>query len=483
MSVPAPRPPAGAGRAVAARAELSLAIDRAAGARALTGNAVQHHADSPATLEVMLGQIAAAGEWVHLENYIIRDDQTGRRVAAALAERARAGVRVRVVYDALGSLGTARAFWRRLRAAGVDARAFHPVFPPRPFELVKRDHRKLLVTDGATAILGGLCIGDEWAGDSRRGRLPWRDTMVTVRGPAAAALDRAFARIWRRVSERPLPPDELATDPVARGDCAVRVVAGAPSQARLYRAVQLLAATATERLWITDAYLIAPAPLFASLLDAAREGVDVRLLVPGPSDLPVVRNFTRIGYRELLHAGVRIFEWRGPMLHAKTLVADRRWARVGSSNLNVSSLLTNYELDVIAEDRGLTDELAAQFRRDLASSREIVLQPRRLRLPARLIGAPATPATSPADVAPPRHKRSAYELGAVAVVTLRRVAGGLRRAIAGTAALTLAALGVLLLAFPRVMSVTLAAGAFWLALGFGLYALRRRRAWEPPDGG
>ncbi len=482
MSLRAPELQGGApGRAVAAHAELSLAIDRAAGARALTGNAIHHHADSPATLEAMLGQIAAARDWVHLENYIIRDDHTGRRFAAALADRAGAGVRVRVVYDAFGSLGTARGFWRRLRAAGVDARAFHPLFPPRPFEVVKRDHRKLLVTDGATAMLGGLCIGDEWAGDPRRGQLPWRDTMVTVRGPGAAALDRAFARIWRRVGDEvPLPPDELAADPVVGGDCAVRVVAGAPGQARIYRAVQLLAAAATERLWITDAYLIAPAPLFASLLDAAREGVDVRLLVPGASDLPVVRNFTRIGYRELLHAGVRIFEWRGPMLHAKTLVADQRWTRVGSSNLNVSSLLTNYELDVIAEDRGLADALAAQFRRDLASSREIVLQPRRMRLPARLVGAPATP---PADVASRPHKRSAYELGAVAVVTLRRVAGGLRRAMAATAGLTLTAVGALLVAFPRVMSVTLAVGAFGLALGFAWYALQRRRAWEPPDGG
>jgi len=249
----------------------------------------------------------------------------------------------------------------------------------------------------------------------------------------------------------------------------------------VYRAVQLLVATAAERLWITDAYLMAPPPLYASLLDAARGGVDVRLLVPGTSDLPVLRNFTRVGYRELLHAGVRIFEYQGPMIHAKTMLVDHRWARVGSSNLNVSSLLTNYELDLVAECEELTGELALQFRRDLAASREIVLQARRLRLPLppRLVGAPATPV-----VAQPRgrHRRSGYELGAVAVVALRRVAGGLRRAIATTAALALAGLGALLLAFPRVMSIVLAAGTFWLAVGFGLYALEQRRTRESDDG-
>jgi len=242
--------------------------------------------------------------------------------------------------------------------------------------------------------------------------------------------------------------------------------------------VQLLAASARDRLWITDAYLIAPPPLYASLLDAARAGVDVRLLVPGTSDLPVLRDSTRIGYRELLRAGVRIFEWQGPMLHAKTLLVDRRWARVGSSNLNVSSLLGNYELDLFAECPELATALAQQFLRDLASSQEIVLRAGRRFLPPRLVGAPAT---TPSLVLEQPHKRSGYELGAVAVVTLRRVAGGLRRTISATAALTFVTLGGLLLVFPRVMSIVLAAGAFAIALGLGLYASERRRRASDDD--
>jgi len=463
-----------------ARDELGHAVDRASGARPIGGNRLEHHPDSARALEAMLEQIATARRAVHFENYIIRDDRTGRRFAEALAERARAGVAVRVLYDALGSIGTSHRYWRHLAQAGAQVRAFHPLLSGHPLDLVVRDHRKLLVTDGTRAILGGLCIGDEWAGDPARHRRPWRDTMVGVCGPGAAALDRAFARIWRRAGGE-LPSDEPVTDPEPCGTSIARMVEGVPGQARVYRAVQLLAAAAAERLWITDAYLIAPPPLYASLLDAARDGVDVRVLVPGTSDLPVLRNFTRVGYRELLRAGVRIFEYQGPMIHAKTMLVDHRWARVGSSNLNVSSLLTNYELDLVAECEELTRELAAQFRRDLAASREIVLRARRVPLPPRLVGAPATGRGDAAVRPGTRHKRSGYELGAVAVVALRRVAGGLRRAIAVTAALTLAGVGGLLLVFPRIMSIVLAAGTFWLAIGFGLYALERRRTREPDD--
>src|SRR5439155_22121814 len=138
----------------------------------------------------------------------------------------------------------------------------------RPLEWLKRDHRKLLVTDGHTAMIGGLCIGDEWAGDPARGRQPWRDTMVRVCGPAVTALDAAFGRLWRRAGE-PLPEGELDADPAECGTSPVRVVAGAPSRAHIYRSVQLLAASAAVSLWITDAFLFAPPPLTSELLVAS----------------------------------------------------------------------------------------------------------------------------------------------------------------------------------------------------------------------
>jgi len=448
---------------------LARALDRASAARLIPGNAVRHLPDSAAALDAMLVLIAGARHAVHFENYIIRGDRTGHRFAAALAERARAGVRVRVLYDALGSIATRRRFWNELRQAGAEVRSFRPLLASGPFEVLSRDHRKLVVVDGREAMLGGLCIGDEWAGDPARGRLPWRDTMVSVCGPAVAALEGSFARVWASVGA-PLPPDALAPTAESCGSSALRVIDGLPGQSRAYRAVQLLAAAAQERLWITDAYLVAPPPLYASLVDAAKNGVDVRLLLPGTSDIPVVRSLTRVGYRDLLRAGARIFEYGGPMIHAKTLVVDREWARVGSTNLNISSLLGNHELDIIGECDSLTEALAAQFRHDTAHSREIVLFERR-RLPARLVPAPA----APAPPEPLQHKRSRRELQAAAAIALVQVAGGARRALAGGAAGTLALLGGLLIVFPTAMTVVLATGALATSLLLAVYALARRR--------
>jgi len=455
---------------------LALALDRASAARLIPGNNVRHIPDSPTALDAMLALIAGARSSVHFENYIIRDDRTGRRFGDALAERARGGVRVYVLYDALGSVGTGRRFWRDLRRSGAEVRTFRPLLTSGPFELFSRDHRKLVVVDGREAMMGGLCIGDEWAGDPARGRMPWRDTMLAVRGPAVAALDGSFGRAWATAGA-PLPPDVLAPISDPCGTSALRVVDGVPAQSRAYRAVQLLAAAAQERLWITDAYLVAPPPLYASLVDAAKGGVDVRLVLPGTSDIPVVRTFSRVGYRDLLRAGVRIFEYRGPMIHAKTMVVDREWARVGSTNLNVSSLLGNYEIDIVAECDTLTEALAGQFRHDAAQSREIVLRERR-RFPARLVRAPES-ATSPPVRA--RHKWSRRELQAAAAIALVQVAGGARRMIAGAAAAILALLGGLLLVFPTATGIVLASGALAMSFGFALYAFARRRTRRKTD--
>lgn len=478
----------------------SRALDRATGARPIPGNILRHIAVSSNALDTMLEMIAGAQHTVHFENYIIHDDATGSRFATAWAERARAGVHVRVLYDAFGSRSTGRAYWRELRSSGVDVRPFRPIWTSGPIEAFSRDHRKLLVVDGERAITGGLCIGDEWAGDAAEGLACWRDTMVLVCGPAVAALDAAFGRMWARAG-RPLPENESREAPDECGPSAVRVVEGFPGQSRIYRAVQLLAAAVTERLWITDAYLVAPLPLYVAFVDAARSGVDVRLLLPGTSDIPIVRLFTRTGYRELLHAGARIFEYRGPMLHAKTLVADHEWARVGSSNLNVSSLLGNYELDLVAEHDGgaggarrsgggLTAALATQFLHDMAQSREIVLARRRLPLPLppKLVDTAAVASTgsrAPVRSAPPllpaHHKRTLRERQAAAAVALMQVAGGARRMLAGAAAAFFLLIGVLLVIFPLVTSTVLAVGALASSFGLAGFAFARRRRRRETD--
>ena len=441
-------------------------LERAAGCRFSTGHRVVPLIDGPAIFARMLDAIAGARHTVHLENYIIRDDRIGGTFAEALARRAREGIAVRVLFDWLGCKGTSRRYWRRLRHAGVEVRAFQPPALLEPLANLVRDHRKGLVTDGRLAIVGGHCIGDEWAGDAAAGIPPWRDTALEVEGPAAARLDQAFARMWARAGAPLRSPADAPADAPA-GDARVAVLESEPGLERAYRCVEWMATAARSRCWITDAYFVAPPRLREVLGDAARDGVDVRLLVPGDSDLPHVRNLTRIGYRPLLRAGVRIFEWRGPMLHAKSIVTDGQWARVGSSNLNASSLSGNYELDLLVDDAALATGLQAQFLRDLDRSREVVVTapaaPARLRPPPLAL----VPGPGPDYHAPPRERRRRlFALGGqLALVARRQVALGV--------AVGFAIVALLFAFFPRPSALATAVLAGWLALGALVRALRR----------
>jgi cardiolipin synthase len=420
----------------------------------------------------MLEAIAGAKRWVHFENYIIRNDAAGWRFAERLASRAREGIQVRVLYDWFGSVATPRSFWSYLRKAGVEVRAFHPPRLVHVLANVSRNHRKLVVTDGSHAVLGGLCIGCEWTGESHAGGQPWRDTAVDIKGPAAAVLDQTFAVAWDLTGSK-VPAGEIAgmVEPVGGAD--VRVISGEPGRERAYRVIELLTGGSVERLWITDAYLVAPPRLFQALCDAAKDGVDVRLLVPGSSDLPLIRNLSRIGYRDLLRSGVRIYEWDGPMLHAKTILCDDRWVRVGSSNLNTSSLLGNYELDVLIEDPGLADAMAAQFRRDVARSREVASRP--ARGPRRISQAlPAVLTHQDPEVASTMYHRSGREARQRAVLALRAIASHARRSVFGPISAMFIALGLLFVALPRESAYVLAGLCAWFALGAGREAFRRR---------
>jgi cardiolipin synthase len=263
-------------------------------------------------------------------------------------------------------------------------------------------------------------------------------------GPAVGLLDRAFASVWNRIGAA-LPDDELAADIPALGQVEVRVVAGEPGGVRASRTTELLLAGAAQRVWLTDAYLVAPRGIYSALLDAAREGVDVRLLVPGTSDLPHVRNLTRTGYRDLLRSGVRIFEWRGPMLHAKTIVVDGRWSRVGSTNMNLSSLIANYELDVMVDSEDIAHQLESQFRRDLDQSAEVLLRRKRFR---------SSLTFRPPEASPGPHVRGMREKRRRTVVTLRAVMGGSQRALLTQGSLMVTAIAVLLFFFPRAMGLT-----------------------------
>jgi cardiolipin synthase len=459
-------------RLIPAEQSVACAINRAAGGRPVPGNQVDLLIDGPDTYEAMLEVIARARHWVHFENYIIRSDSAGWRFAELLASRARAGIHVRVLYDWFGSLSTSRGFWRYLRSAGVEVRAFHR---PRLIDAVtnlSRNHRKLVVADGCRAILGGLCIGCEWTGESHSGGQPWRDTAVDVRGPAAAVLDQTFVNLWDLTGTE-VPPDQVAGAVAEGGHAEVRVISGEPGRERAYRVIELLAVGSVERLWITDAYLVAPPRLFQALRDSARDGVDVRLLVPGSSDIPLIRNLSRIGYRDLLRSGVRIYEWDGPMLHAKTIMCDNRWVRIGSSNLNPSSLLGNYELDVLIEDPGLAQAMEDQFRHDVSRSREVASRP--VRGPRRISRAlPAVLTHQDPVVAQTEYRRSRREARRRAVLVLRAIASNARRSVFIPISAIFILLGILFVALPKISAYVLAALCGWFALGTAREAFRRR---------
>lgn len=454
-----------------AEQSVACAINRAAGGRPVPGNQVGLLIDGPDSYQAMLELIGQARHWVHFENYIIRSDSAGWRFAELLARRAREGVHVRVLYDWLGSLGTSRGFWRYLRDAGVEVRSFHRAQLVDVVTNFSRNHRKLVVADGSRAIVGGLCIGCEWTGEKHSDGQPWRDTAVEVRGPAAAVLDQTFVSLWQ-IAGGAVPPDQIAGVVAPVGEAEVRIISGEPGRERAYRVIELLAIGSLERLWITDAYLVAPPRLVQALRDSARDGVDVRLLVPGSSDVPLVRNLTRIGYRDLLRSGVRIYEWDGPMLHAKTITSDNRWVRVGSSNLNPSSLIGNYELDVLVEDPGLAQALEDQFRYDVARSREVSSRP--VRGPRRVSRALPAALTHQKAETPTAYRRSRREAGRRAVLLLRAIASNARRSVFGPISAIFIALGLLFVAIPRTSAYVFAALCAWFALGAAREAFRRR---------
>jgi cardiolipin synthase len=451
---------------------LAQALDRAAGSRPIPGNAVELLTDGPEIFGAALDAIGAARRWIHFDNYIFRGDATGRRFAEALAERARAGVPVRLLVDWFGSAGTPGHFWSRLHRDGVEVRFFGPFKVLDLGANVVRDHRKVIIVDGERAIVGGYCIADEWAGELASGRQPWRETAADIRGPAANALDHAFAHLWSKIGT-PLPAGELAGDVASRGPCAVRVVAGVPGRDRAYRTMDLMLAAATQRFWVTDAYFMAPRRLFQALLDAARGGVDVRLLVPGTSDLPWIRNLTRFGYRRLLRDGVRIYEWRGPMLHAKAMVADGRWVRIGSSNLNPSSLFGNWELDVLIESPTLAGVMEAQFRRDLERCAEVRARPLLPNTPLLGAARPTALAITRTGERAARHRPGFRERRRRSAVLLWTLVGAARLATFGPLALGLLAMSALFLVLPRAMAVVFGVLFLWLAVAVGIHAVRR----------
>ena len=346
------------------------AFSRVAEASEVSGNAVRLLRDATENFPLWLAAIRQAARRVDLENYILADDSLGRQFATALAEAAARGVRCRVLYDWMGCRSKARApFWEDLRRHGVEVRCYNPPSFKNPLGWISRDHRKLLCVDGVVAFTGGLCIAQEWLGDPAKQQPPWRDTAVEIRGPAVGHLEAAFSDSWSVAGPPSLEVVERRDD--IAGAIDLWVIPGRPDTMGLYRLGQLVAEIVQHRLWLSDAYFVATTGYARALAGAARAGVDVRLLVPGVTNLPLVGSLSRAGYHGLIEAGVRVFEWNGPMMHAKTAVADGRWSRVGSSNSNLASWISNRELDIAIHDPGFAAEMEEMFEQDLRNATEI----------------------------------------------------------------------------------------------------------------
>ncbi len=470
------------------RAVADQVFSRAAGAPLVRGNAVRLLRDAVDNYPAWLDAIQDAQRTIYFENYIFRDDEVGRRFAAALAQRARAGVCVRVVYDWLGNLYTTRArFWQELRDAGAEVRCYNPLRLDEPFGWVRRDHRKCLVVDEDVAFVTGLCVGQAWEGFPDRGIAAWRDTGLEIRGPAVVDVADAFADTWSAIGA-PLPPDERAAPALrhAEGDVDLRVVATVPGTANLYHLDPLVASLARRTLWLTDAYFAGTSSYIQALRAAARDGVDVRLLVPGAgSDVPFVQSVSRAGYRVLLEAGIRVFEWNGPMLHAKTAVADARWARVGSTNLNLASWIGNRELDVVVENERFGRLMEEMFESDLENATEIVLGRR-----SRIAPTARQPRTERrgrgrgARGSATRATAGAIRIGNAlgSALTARRVLGAAENRLMAEGAIALLVLAVLASFWPRVVAWPLAAISLWLASALLARTVRRRTtATDAPD--
>jgi phosphatidylserine/phosphatidylglycerophosphate/cardiolipin synthase-like enzyme len=461
--------PGGFGRAadlLALRGQADRVFRRSADAPLIAGNQVRVLRDAAENYPAWEQAIRSATATIHIEMYIIHRDAVGRHFIQLLAERARAGVKVRVLYDWFGcGWNPVIGLFRPLVAAGGEARVFNPPRLAAALAWTTRNHRKYICIDGRVTFIGGLCIGQMWVGRPERNQDPWRDTAVELVGPATAHGERGFAASWIFAGGHMDPPAESNDTLAAQaGDVDVRLIYTEPFTASMLRVDLLVTAMARKRLWVSDAYFVGHGPYVQALQLAAREGVDVRLLLPQGSDVGWTVTVSRTLYRTLIDSGVRIFEWNGSMMHAKTAVADGEWARVGSTNLNLNSWVGNWELDVAIENRRIAQQLEAHYEEDLARSTEIVATAASIRR-----------AAPPGGHGRGRRRRIARRALRTATGVSHAVSAAVmgRRQLEAWESAPLLTLGLLLLGLtvlgfwhPHILAIPFEVAALWIGLSF-----------------
>jgi len=367
---------------IAAQAALE---EEATGIPLIAGNRITLLFDGPQTMAAMIAAITTAKDNINLETYIFDQDPLGLRFADLLIAKQKEGVQVNVIYDGVGAISTPAAFFDRMREAGVKLVAFNPVSPLARigrWQINHRDHRKVLVVDGLVAFTGGVNISGAYATSSlfrsgvrRNSKIGWRDTHIKIEGPAVAALQWTFFDTWASQQSGDLPERNYFPPLANAGDKIVRVLASTPGgDFEIYKAYMLAIQQAKKTVHITSAYFVPDQQIVDALCQAAKRGVDVKLVLPGVSDIGLLVQASHSFYSELLDSGVRIFELRKAVLHAKTAVIDGVWSTVGSTNMDMRSFLDNNEINVIVLGDAFGHDMENAFGEDLRDSNEITAE-------------------------------------------------------------------------------------------------------------
>jgi cardiolipin synthase A/B len=357
------------------------------GSPLMVGNKVVLLQNGPATYQAMLTAIAGASDHINMESYIFEDDEVGQKFADALIEKQSQGVQVTLIYDSVGSSSSPPAFFKRLTDSGVQVLEFNPINPlagNKGWDIANRDHRKLLIVDGKTAFMGGVNISGVYRSGSAalasKGQsgsdAPWRDTHLQVQGPVVADFQKLFLATWETQKGKAMAPRDFFPTAANSGTEVVRAIGSSPEDpySLIYATLVSAIDSAETSVHITNAYFVPDPQLLTSLIDAARRGVDVRLVLPSNTDNWMVFNAGRSHYEHLLDSGVKIYERRGPLLHAKTVLIDGVWSTVGSANLDRRSFLHNQEINAVVLGPEFGTQMQTMFDADIAASDEITLE-------------------------------------------------------------------------------------------------------------
>jgi len=345
------------------------------------GNKVTLLVDGAATYAAMFKAVENARDHINIETYTMEDieDETGRKFADLLLQKQAEGLQVNLIYDSLGSLTTPAAFFQRLREGGVHVVEFNPQNPLKArgkWRLAKSDHRKILIVDGKVAITGGVNISRVYssrpsgAGDEKETPLPWRDTDVQIEGPAVAEFQKLFLDTWQKQKGATLSERNYFPDLKEEGNALVGALGSTPGEANRITFIMYVAAItfAENSLHLTHAYFVPDTQIMKALTDAAKRGVEVKIILAGTTDRSLALYAGHYHYSDLLNSGVKLYKRRNVLLHAKTLVIDGVWSTVGSTNMEWWSFSSNDEVNAVILSRGFAIEMENMFAKDLAES-------------------------------------------------------------------------------------------------------------------